>query len=360
MTKNTNDFEGVIGDHNGRATVFCDAFMFGPQPKYVFGTNEWARSIADNVSIDGFIDDYREGKTFCGLPVIRRENLPKSAKVVSAVVLGRPLTALTRIRELGVDCLDYFAFHKYSGLSLLRVSVVDDFLEEFLANREKYFQIYNRLADDESRVIFERLLKFRLSKNLSFMEGFIDAQSRQYFEPFLNLKSNDEVFVDIGSYDGYTTQQFLNRCPKYGAIHVFEPEPSNMAVVKERLKDYKDIFYYPYGAHSEEKSFALTSAGSASSLCANGDLTINLVRIDDVIHQPFSFLKMDIEGSELEALRGGSNSIRACQPRLAVGVYHKVDDFWRIPNFVLSINENYKIYLRHYTEGVTETVMFFV
>ncbi len=69
---------------------------------------------------------------------------------------------------------------------------------------------------------------------------------------------------------------------------------------------------------------------------------------------------MDIEGAEFEALKGASGIIRKHQPKLAISVYHKASDYWEIPELIFSIRNDYKLYLRHYTEGIAETVMFFI
>lgn len=79
-----------------------------------------------------------------------------------------------------------------------------------------------------------------------------------------------------------------------------------------------------------------------------------------MLSEPFTFLKMDIEGQEMAALAGARNAIVEHQPRLAICVYHRFDDLWKIPERVLSYRSDYAIYLRHYTEGITETVMFFL
>jgi hypothetical protein len=73
-----------------------------------------------------------------------------------------------------------------------------------------------------------------------------------------------------------------------------------------------------------------------------------------------TFIKMDIEGSECNALAGAHETICRCHPRLAVAVYHHAGDLWRIPQLVLATRDDYSLYLRHYTEGVVETVMFFI
>lgn len=69
---------------------------------------------------------------------------------------------------------------------------------------------------------------------------------------------------------------------------------------------------------------------------------------------------MDIEGFEYEALRGAQRLIGKYQPKLAISVYHNAEDIWKIPKLILEINTNYKIFLRHYTKGICETIMFFV
>ena len=69
---------------------------------------------------------------------------------------------------------------------------------------------------------------------------------------------------------------------------------------------------------------------------------------------------MDIEGAELAALGGAQKTILRDKPRLAISVYHRPSDIWTIPRKLLSIHPDYKIYLRHYTESVYETVMFFI
>ena len=71
-----------------------------------------------------------------------------------------------------------------------------------------------------------------------------------------------------------------------------------------------------------------------------------------------TFLKMDIEGSELAALRGAERIIREQRPKLAICVYHKPEDLWEIPSLLLSYHPDYKLYLRHYSINETETVLY--
>ncbi|WP_425281358.1 FkbM family methyltransferase [Pectobacterium odoriferum] len=69
---------------------------------------------------------------------------------------------------------------------------------------------------------------------------------------------------------------------------------------------------------------------------------------------------MDIEGYEINALKGAKETILRFHPKLAICAYHKVDDFFTIPELVLSYRNDYKVYMRHYTEGLLETVYYFI
>jgi FkbM family methyltransferase len=191
------------------------------------------------------------------------------------------------------------------------------------------------------------------------MIDFADTQDEQYFDSVLNLEDG-EVFVDVGGFDGYTSSEFARRCPRYNAIHFFEPDKKNLTAAKLNLSNLKNVHYYQYGLSSKKSVFRFSSNGSSSHISDKGGFEINVDKLDDLLDEPYTFLKMDIEGAEGAAIDGAKESILRHHPKLAISVYHKVDDFWKIPLQILSIREDYKIYMRHYTEGFTETVMFFI
>ena len=95
-------------------------------------------------------------------------------------------------------------------------------------------------------------------------------------------------------------------------------------------------------------------------MCSS-DLEIEVRKLDDMLRdRKVTFLKMDIEGSELAALRGAERIIREQRPKLAICVYHKPEDMWEIPGFILNCHPDYKLYLRHYSISYTETVLYAV
>ena len=85
-----------------------------------------------------------------------------------------------------------------------------------------------------------------------------------------------------------------------------------------------------------------------------------MIKLDSLLrHEKVSFIKMDIEGSELEALKGAQTIIKEQRPKMAICVYHKIEDLWKIPLFLHKINPEYKIYIRHHAKfWVSETVCY--
>ena len=95
-------------------------------------------------------------------------------------------------------------------------------------------------------------------------------------------------------------------------------------------------------------------------MCDHSYQANNINTIDNLLSDGIDFIKLDIEGAELDAIKGAKNTIKYYTPILAICIYHKANDWYRIPQKVLEINKNYKIYIRHYMEGIFETVMYFI
>ena len=81
--------------------------------------------------------------------------------------------------------------------------------------------------------------------------------------------------------------------------------------------------------------------------------------IDDVLgDRRLTYVKMNIEGAEIDALHGGRNAICKWLPRLAISVYHRASDLWRIPEVISEISSEYQLYLRQHDGGIIETVLY--
>lgn len=345
---------------NPHAAAFCKLFFdASPQKRMLLGRNIYGENIAKVIEIGSFVDDFTEDTEFLGKPVIKSKDIPTDALVVSTL-LGRPLTGNEMLRALGVEYLDYFSFYENAGLDFPVLRFWGGFKEEFNKNRDKFDWIESLLSDLLSKDIYEKIISFRLSGNLEYMKGFSDRQRYQYFENFLNLPVKDGVFIDVGGFDGFTSQEFIKRCPDFRAVYFFEPDPNNYEVAGEVLDEYANVTLMQIGLSDKKQFLRFSSGGSVSAISKDGDKEIEVDALDNLVHDHVTFIKMDIEGAEGGAIKGARRTILENHPILAICVYHKDNDIWEIPELVFSIRSDYDIYLRHYTEGVAETVMFFM
>lgn len=224
-----------------------------------------------------------------------------------------------------------------------------------------------------SRVYFEEIKKELTDRGISadkIIDGallFDMSEGRQYFElQQLPHAAGREVFADIGCYDGLSAFYFDKWCSGNGFSYCFEPDPVNIERIHRVLRN-KGIDSYELidkGAWSRSTTLGFVSTGnSVSHIIENAGSseadTISVVALDDVlIDKGATFIKMDIEGAEYEALTGAKRMISEQKPKLAICVYHKPEDIWKIPELILELNEDYRFYMRHYSYKDNETVLY--
>jgi len=333
-------------------------FLYSNCPKYVIGTNNYALKIAQNIKINGFVDEFTKMDNFFNFPVIHSlEEIPDNAIVVSTVI-GKPISMEKKSLKYQFDYVDYFSFYKYSDLKIPNVMFWNGVKKDIEKNFIKYKKIYKLLKDKISKNQFFNIINFRYSYDIDYIRGFANIEDKQYFEKFLNLES--EIFVDIGGYTGDTVLRYIEHDKNYKKIYFFEPIKYNFIKAKKNLKNFENIIFFNIGLSDKKSILKMTFNGSSSKICDNGDYTIKVDTLDNVIDKKITFIKMDVEGEELAILRGAKNLIKKHHPKMAICVYHKPEHFWQIPEFILSIREDYEVYFRHYTEGISESVMYFV
>ncbi len=332
-----------------------------PEGCYVLGRNEYSSSLVNAFNIIAVVDDFSGASEFMGRPVITTAELPVGARVISCSLSIWAHTAYRKLRDLGyLDVLGYCEVWSHYPQQLLQ----PDFLHQTHAlqatSGDQLTQLASRLADDKSREILQKLLQFRLYGDVSRDLGFSVRLEEQYFSSVCPL-SDREVFVDGGGYTGDTSQAFCRRTGGHEAIYLFEPDTGNMNHARENLSSVPNVTFIPFGLSDKrgETRFSAGS-GSASSISEQGETVIQLTTIDRAVDRPVSYIKLDLEGHDLAALQGAREHICADHPKIAVAVYHQADHFLAIPEYVLSLRSDYDLHLRHYTEGWSESVMYFI
>lgn len=184
----------------------------------------------------------------------------------------------------------------------------------------------------------------------------------QYFD-FPEKYRPNGAFIDAGCFNGDTLIRFINWCNKqYLKVFAFEPDSENIINCKNTINSLglTNIEFYQAGLSDKNGEAIFDSMGTSSSKISNsGCAKIKLVTIDDTIKDvPVSFIKMDIEGSELSALRGSKNTIIKNKPLCAISVYHRPADVIVIMEYLKFLVPEYKFALRHYSNLYSETVLY--
>jgi FkbM family methyltransferase len=287
------------------------------------------------------------------------ERQPRDLPVV--IASHRVLNAQSHLRDQG--------FVHVAPLGLIGVLAPKAFpphmfyegwLDDTFANRNHYRALDAMLADDLSRRVLDRILAYRLTLDAEVLRPIIEWELYGFG---LIKYSDDEVYIDAGAFDGDSIRLFIERVDgRFERIIGFEPDARTYARLRANFTDDPRIETVNKGLHRRAAVLRFENAGTRGSAITGVSATgveIPVVGLDEVLNGGrVSFLKMNIEGAELEALKGARNAIAEWQPKLAISAYHRPTDLWQVPFLIRELRPDYRMYLRQHDGGVIETVVY--
>lgn len=228
--------------------------------------------------------------------------------------------------------------------------------------------ILDQLADEQSRITLLATMLYRLTLDPKWISTVIRSDSEMYFCPNVDAfkLTNDEVFIDGGGSLGDTVHGFKNLVNSFRHIYSFEPGPVGAGIMRRMFGNDEKITVYELGLASSAGSSGFSHeivhhVGTVNGVISkDAGMRINLESLDNLNIGEVTFIKLDIEGFECEALRGARKTIEKYKPKLAICTYHKPEDFGEIFNLIKSIRDDYTIYLRHYSGGESDSVFYAV
>ena len=221
-------------------------------------------------------------------------------------------------------------------------------------------------GDEDFTVEYAAQVRWRFLLDYSALRPPM-AVEELYFPRDLAKSLEREVFVDCGAFDGDTIEEFRASRPGHSDLLIaIEPDPNNIAALRERIATWDDsaresvkIKPVALGAHRGTVRFDPT--GTAASSAGSGPSLVPVAPLDELLDgTPPTYIKMDLEGAERDALVGGTETIRANKPFLAVCLYHKPGDLWDLPLLIKSIEPSYRLAMRRYSDERWETICYAV
>lgn len=228
-----------------------------------------------------------------------------------------------------------------------------DIAKDIYNNIEQYKSTYDLLEDETSKNVLIGLLTARLTGDSRHLTD-LTSRNSQYFDKDIIKAYENEVIVDGGGYIGDTIEVLLKTPEARGnikRIYLYEPDEKNLKQAKKNLRKASvEIIFRKAGLSDKRDSLFITGTGKSAHITDHGPERdkVDIVTLDEDIKERVTFIKMDIEGSEKAALQGCRKHILEDAPKLAICVYHKLDDVWRVPQYVKSLHPDYKFYLRHH------------
>lgn len=299
----------------------------------------------------------REGEDTLVIVTINTDGKRYCKSFAEALRVGGHTGVHSMLREAGCkNLVDYTYFRRCHDLfhgdpyNLPSCSDVD----EMLRNEDAVAKVYDWLADDLSRETFCKIVQFRLVDDS--IEVPTMAQDNQYFEYEFYNKRNDECFVDCGAFDGISLRTFLKENEnQFEHYYGFEPDKDNFERLEGYLSTLSDdvrekMTVFEAAVYDKKGTSMLYSLKGPGSFMADiGNEEVKTITIDEALEgQKATYIKMNIEGSEMQALAGAEQTIRNYKPALAIAGYHKTWDLWEVPMRIKEFHSEYKIYLRSY------------
>ena len=231
---------------------------------------------------------------------------------------------------------------------------------------------YSHLCDDFSKELYLKLLELKFIHSSSAfdffpLERFYDPA--QYFSESVYINDAKEIVVDCGAYKGDTLKEFLKRKFEFSEYHCFEMDKKALKELNIYI-DYLDeeikkkIIVHPQGVYSSRRNaFATMGTENLSSKISGEDRgePVELISLDEaLVNGKVTYINMDVEGSELEALKGAKQLIKKYKPKLAISIYHSTEQFFEVPRYIIREFPFYKLKLRQHTTITDDTVLYAV
>ncbi|MDO4188365.1 MAG: FkbM family methyltransferase [Lachnospiraceae bacterium] len=337
--------------------------IYNAKFKYYFDRDE----VALEESLFDYAIKYKDSFSCYGLSLLYNRH----PEMVDSpfIILGAGLFGKETIRTLSIlgkeikgyiDDDPEYPNGRIDGYPLIEVKDItekyDDCIVIIATKRiyqlERYYKLLNNGVKDTNIFMYTE-------------GGLYFDYGNQYFDvDDVKPDKEGEIFVDGGCYNGGSSiQAYKWAAGNLKKVYAFEPDPNSYNRCKETLSkigcEYELI---PCATWSEKTKLSFdvnVSAGFGSKVKSEGTSLVDAISIDEVLDgNKATYIKLDVEGSELETLKGVVKTIKTWRPKLAISIYHKPEDIIEIPAFLEGLDMDYKYYIRQYQTRKCETTLY--
>jgi len=351
-----------------------DEQMSGGKYIVLYGAGNYGRNMANFINASGrynvkcFLDRNAEKIIeYLGLPVYEPDDKRLSAdfRKNAFVILSLLLLSQKDYDDIEkyLRLLGYTRFANANYMFGMGVINHEETIDRklFAEEAEDIALAFDMMTDDHSEDVFLEI--FRAHAEIRYKIPEQSPNMTQYVDVNIPFRYKYHSFVDAGAFTGDTLEDLVehHEIKQYIA---FEPDMGSYAklsLTAEKIEKKIDkAILLPMGLSDRHEFIRFTALGAGSSrIDKSGEQIIQTARLDDLIKgYDGLMIKMDIEGAEISALNGARQIITQTKPDLAICVYHRISDLWRIPLMLKDWVHEYSFYLRSHCSGTFETVLY--
>jgi FkbM family methyltransferase len=341
-----------------------------PADLVVYGLGVVGRSIVDDLLADhariAFILDHgKRGQSYRDIPVLALEDAIDGRLAGRTVLIGLH-NHYVDIKQIHADLLAAGAARILTPVNLFELAPNArtrpgywlDRGFDYAAHGAAFARVRDVLADETSRELFDAIVAYRQSGDVadcpapSLEDEYTPRDLPRLIEPLR--------IIDCGAFTGVAIHKFLKAEYAIDSFVAFEPDPENFKLLASRDFTVRRGLCLPLGTWSTTRQLRFTSdASMASRLSDAGDTVIQCVAVDDVLHgQQVNVVKLDVEGAEIETLKGMRRIIEDQKPALLVSAYHLPEHLYEIVDLIGSWNLRYRFHLRVHEFNTFGTVVY--
>ncbi len=336
----------------------------------VYGLGSTGQIIVDelvdaNVAIELILDRGKSGQDYRGIPILALDDLA-DGRLAGATVLIALHNHYVDIKQLHDQLVQAGAVRVLTPIRL--ADLIDrpksmpgywlDYEFDYDARNANFARVRRLLADSTSRGLFDALLRYRRHGKVadcpspSLDDEYTPTDLPRFVEPLR--------IVDCGAFTGVAIHKFLTAGYAIDSVVAFEPDPANFATLASRDLPVGRSLCLPLGTWSTTTQLNFSSGNSmASHLSDSGDVTIQCVAIDDVLHgEQVNVVKLDVEGAEIESLKGMEQLVRDQRPNLLVSAYHTPGHLHEIAELIDDWGLGYRFHLRVHEQNSFGVVLY--
>lgn len=344
---------------------------------YIYGTGNFATRIKDilekaNIQVLAFLELSKEISTYEQIPVVKLGSFEKLDKLYPVIIgLGNPTADVRlvheKLQEVGFQTINpiQFAIASFkSGYAFENYWLIGD-TRLYQRCHSDIDSARLSLTDTKSRKIFDKIIAYRTTGEILELPERLSIDD-QYLAPDLpwgTLLHDGVSVLDGGAFDGDTYENFKKKDVAIKFWNFIEPDSENFAKIKSKFSKLNNDIEFTQACLSQSDGFTkFESTGhfnNGSRVSNKGQSQIQTRKIDSFSDaNVYNFIKFDIEGEELNALKGGMSTILKYRPVLAISTYHLPEHHWQIINYLCQHLEHYTYYLRVHGEQTFDTILY--